>query len=199
MTDNITVNRELLNGKCLVDISLLRQVLVRLELGGPEWERDNMIKALRAALEQPAPSQEPVAEVVWSKDTNYEFKFKMLVELACREGVPVKLYAGSFESGGMYWHDTTTDKPAAPQPAPEAKPEKINPLTQLQVAYVMGLRDAQPRKDVKLTHLSLGALDEIYRESFGLIDSRLVGDQITFARAIEQAVLKANGVSNENA
>lgn len=28
------------------------------------------------------------------------------------------------------------------EPAPEAKPEKLNPLTQLQVAYVMGLRDA---------------------------------------------------------
>lgn len=48
MTDTLTVSRE-----------LLRQVLVRLEIGGPEWERDNMIKALRAALEQPAPVQEP--------------------------------------------------------------------------------------------------------------------------------------------
>lgn len=54
---------------------------------------------------------------------------------------------------------------------------------------------AHPRKAVKLTHLSLGALDEIYRESFRLIDSRLVGDQITFARAIEQAVRAQLGVT----
>jgi hypothetical protein len=32
-----------------------------------------------------------------------------------------------------------------------------------------------------------------YRKSFGLIDSRLVGDQISFSRAIETAVLKQAG------
>ena len=37
----------------LISEELLRQVLTQLELGGPEWERDNMITALRAALEQP--------------------------------------------------------------------------------------------------------------------------------------------------
>jgi hypothetical protein len=47
------------------------------------------------------------------------------------------------------------------------------------------------------THLSLGGLDEIYRESFGLIDSRLVGDQINFARAIETAVRRQFGVNDE--
>lgn len=59
-----------------------------------------------------AKEQEPVAEVVWSKDTDYEYKFKMLVELACKEGVPVKLYAGPFESDGLYWHNTETDSTA---------------------------------------------------------------------------------------
>lgn len=84
---------------------------------------ERRIAALRAALAEPEaqePAVEPVAEVVWSKDTDYEFKFKMLVELCCKEGVPVKLYAGPFDSGGMYWHDTDTDRasPQAPQPAP---------------------------------------------------------------------------------
>lgn len=81
-----------------------------------------VIAALRAALEQPA--VEPVAEVVWSKDTEYEYRFNMLVELTCKEGVPVKLYAGPFESGGLYWHDTEADKPmnTAPQPAQQSCP-----------------------------------------------------------------------------
>ena len=77
---------------------------------------------------QPAPVQEqhPVAEVVWSQDTNCEFKFKMLVELACKEGIPVKLYAGPFESGGLYWHDTAKDKPTAPPPDRMAQLEAAN-------------------------------------------------------------------------
>jgi hypothetical protein len=67
--------------------------------------------------------QEPVAEVVWGAKTDFEWKFKMLVELACVEDVPVKLYAGPFKGAAMYWHDTETDKgttpPAAAQPEQE--------------------------------------------------------------------------------
>ena len=120
MTDTVTVSRE-----------LLRQAIEALN------EADNVLTssmfaeaatALRAALEQPAPVQEqhPVAEVVWSQDTNCEFKFKMLVELACKEGIPVKLYAGPFESGGLYWHDTAKDKPTAPPPDRMAQLEAAN-------------------------------------------------------------------------
>lgn len=36
--------------------------------------------------------------------------------------------------------------------------------------------------------LTLEQMNEIYRKSFGLIDSRLVGDQINFVRAIEAAI-----------
>ena len=71
------------------------------------------------------------------------------------------------------------------QPAPVQEPEKLNPLTQLQVAYVMGLRDAQPRKAVKLTHHQI---TECHPVLYGLDD-----DTLAFARAIEAAVLKANG------
>ena len=56
------------------------------------------------------PVQEPVAEVVWGAKTGFEWKFKMLVELACVEDVPVKLYAGEFKGANVYWHDTTPPK-----------------------------------------------------------------------------------------
>ena len=75
-----------------------------------------------AQPEQPAPVQEPVAEVVWGAKTGFEWKFKMLVELACVEDVPVKLYAGPFKGAAMYWHDTETDKGTTP-PAP-VQPEQ---------------------------------------------------------------------------
>ena len=52
----------------LISEELLKQILARLEFGGPEWERDAVIKALCAGLEQPgvapAPVQEPVANIV---------------------------------------------------------------------------------------------------------------------------------------
>jgi hypothetical protein len=73
------------------------------------------ITAIKQALA--APVQEPVAEVVWGAKTGFEWKFKMLVELACVEDVPVKLYAGPFKGAALYWHDTETDKAAAPPAA----------------------------------------------------------------------------------
>jgi hypothetical protein len=74
-----------------------------------------------AQPEQPAPVQEPVAEVVWGAKTDFEWKFKMLVELACVKDVPVKLYAGPFKGAAMYWHDTETDKRTTP-PAAQRQP-----------------------------------------------------------------------------
>ena len=62
----------------------------------------------------PLPVQEPVAEVVWGAKTDFEWEFKMLVELACVEDVPVKLYAGEFKGAAVYWHDTETDKGTTP-------------------------------------------------------------------------------------
>jgi hypothetical protein len=62
----------------------------------------------------PQPVQEPVAEVVWGAKTDFEWEFKMLVELACVEDVPVKLYAGEFKGAAVYWHDTETDKGTTP-------------------------------------------------------------------------------------
>ena len=46
--------------------------------------------------------------MVWGAKTGFEWKFKMLVELACVEDVPVKLYAGPFSGVALYWHDTET-------------------------------------------------------------------------------------------
>jgi hypothetical protein len=69
--------------------------------------------------------QEPVAEVVWGAKTDFEWKFKMLAELACVEDVPVKLYAGPFKGAAMYWHDTETDKGTTP---PAAQPTMFGPM-----------------------------------------------------------------------
>ena len=86
----------------------------------PQWHIDTG-KLVRLVPAQPA--QEPVAEVVWGAKTDFEWKFKMLVELACVEDVPVKLYAGEFKGASVYWHDTETDKgttpPLSAQPAQE--------------------------------------------------------------------------------
>ena len=54
--------------------------------------------------------------------------------------------------------------------APMQEPEKLNPLTQLQVAYVMGLRAAQPRKAVKLTHQF--QITECHPVLYGLRDAQ---------------------------
>jgi hypothetical protein len=63
------------------------------------------------------PDQEPVAEVVWGAKTDFEWQFKMFVELSCVEDVPVKLYAGPFKGAAMYWHDTEKDKGTTPPAA----------------------------------------------------------------------------------
>ena len=75
-------------------------------------EVDGMIARAKdkAAAQRTEQEQEPVAEVVWGAKTDFEWKFKMLVELSCVEDVPVKLYAGPFKGVAMYWHDTETDK-----------------------------------------------------------------------------------------
>jgi hypothetical protein len=54
---------------------------------------------------------------------------------------------------------------------------------------------AAPPAQTPPPRLTVGILNSAYRESFGLIDSRLVGDQIKFARAIETAVRKQFGVT----
>jgi hypothetical protein len=79
-------------------------------------------RALKAEALLAKSKQEPVAEVVWGAKTGFEWKFKMLVELACVEDVPVKLYAGPFSGAALYWHDTETDKAATP-PAAQRKPQ----------------------------------------------------------------------------
>ena len=79
-------------------------------------------KALQDRLAQP--EQEPVAEVVWGAKTDFEWKFKMLVELVCAEDVPVKLYAGPFKGAASYWHDTETDKGTTPPAAAPVQPKQ---------------------------------------------------------------------------
>jgi len=74
-------------------------------------------RALKAEAKLAQPEQEPVAEVVWGAKTDFEWKFKMLAELACVEDVPVKLYAGPFKGAASYWHDTKTDKGTTPPAA----------------------------------------------------------------------------------
>jgi hypothetical protein len=90
------------------------------------------------------PEQEPVAEVVWGAKTGFEWKFKMLVELACVEDVPVKLYAGPFSGAALYWHDTETDKGTTPPAAP-AQPELVQEL-QKQLRDALGSLDFYRRR-----------------------------------------------------
>jgi len=73
---------------------------------------DAMVRATHKVMAEleAQPVQEPVAEVVWGAKTGFEWKFKMLVELACVEDVPVKLYAGEFKGANVYWHDTAPPK-----------------------------------------------------------------------------------------
>lgn len=75
---------------------------------GREEQYVKAIDDLRQAIKQ-AEQEKPVAEVWWGDSTDFEYKFKMLVELNCVENVPVKLYAGSFSSPPLYWHDTKSD------------------------------------------------------------------------------------------
>ena len=77
--------------------------------------------------------------------------------------------------------------------APVQEPEKLNPLTQLQVAYVMGLRDSnsalqaqQPRKAVKLSDSEIASDASRHWSEDGV-------DPIAFAHAIESAVWAKNG------
>lgn len=208
----------------LVSEDLLRQALMRLEINrtnfykGPSKSmsrclaggNDESITALRAALEQPA--VEPVAEVVWSKDTDYEYSFKMLVELACKEGVPVKLYVGPFESGGFYWHDTEADKPmyAAPQAQPAVEPfghvtvrrlsRRVKCLTDQYVFYSAGqvpyldnvdechavYTAPPPPADVPL--LTDDEIYEMYSEP------RSDAEMLAFGREVEQAVRQKAGL-----
>ena len=74
MTD-ITVSRE-----------LLRQVLVRIELGGPEWERDDMIDALRAALDaeslKPVPQAMQTVIAAMQADPDYAWSWHCNVAMA---------------------------------------------------------------------------------------------------------------------
>jgi len=102
----------------------------------PQWHIDtgNLVRLVPAQ-----PAQEPVAEVVWGAKTDFEWKFKMLVELACVEDVPVKLYAGEFKGAAVYWHDTEADKVTTP-PLPVQPVQEPDALT---IAYQSGYYDGK--------------------------------------------------------
>ena len=153
--------------KVTVSRELLRQVLNAACSPYCAQDLGQLMPAIKAALEQPAPVQEPAAEIL-SDVIHRNAKKLVFTHHGLSLPVGTKLYT-------------------ATQPAPVQEPEKLNPLTQLQVAYVMGLRDAQPRKAVKLAHQF--QITECHPVLYGLDD-----DTLAFARAIESAVLKVNGV-----
>lgn len=103
-------------------------------------------RALKAEAKLAQPEQEPVAEVVWGAKTDFEWKFKMLAELACVEDVPVKLYAGPFKGAASYWHDTKTDKGTTP-PAAQKTNQCGETCERAKLCATCGGMLAQPKQE----------------------------------------------------
>lgn len=170
----------------LVSEELLRQVLNAACSPYCAQDLGQLMPAIIAAIEQTAPQ---------TQEKSNDHKLVPLRPPESILAVVRKAYgnATAYDVGHV-WHEIYTRLPDA---APVQMPEKLNPLTQLQGAYVMGLRDsnsalqaAQPSKAVKLTDDEiLTALDVEYVSS-----AQNRGLFLSDARTIEAAVWAKLGV-----
>ena len=170
MTDNITVSRE-----------LLRQAIEAFELHAKQYP--HMVKgytldaatALRAALEQPAPVQEPVAY-----HTDGVMR-EVFAQCLTSTYVCSRVWA-AWGVGTMSEDDFS--------PASECD-ELLDELVQAhKTINALDAKLAQPRKAVKLTPEEIGkAIAAVDRDIYTATKREAL-----ISRAIEAAVLKANGV-----
>lgn len=218
MTDSITVPRELLNGKCLVDISLLRQIV-------DAWGNPTGAQAMFRAMDKlkvllDAPAVEPVASIYITPNGEREFddwkvplpvgRTELFTAPQAQQPAPVQEPVGidqiaadryrvvpSHDSMFHRWAVVAGDGAQQLYIGREADCQYV--ARKFAGAFLDGAYLAQqPRKAESKEETSLRAVklsdEEIKDAGFDSVEGRYMLPH-TFARAIEQAVWAKLGVT----